>query len=229
MKKNIYKKVITQYYTLLQPKQQDIYSLIAKHHGEEFPKCVKAFLKYAAMTSMSSLANLSNQTISDIETCINDADQEMVKNLVEKECCHEQTYRAQTKFKFLPGHKCFLLLIPSIIEKIKVGKEESNKRLSEFKKIQTPAELKNLLLKKLNQNLMKSNADSVVFNESHVTELKTIISNNALTAKCVISCVQCSATCVVSYNGSWTTSNILRHVKAHLLSKHRQFSTTKQR
>lgn len=181
------------------------------------------------MTSISSLENLNNQTISDIETCINDAEQEMIKNLIEKDCCHEKTYRAQTQFKFLPGHKCFLLLIPSIIEKIKLEKKESSKRFGDFKKLQTPAELKNLLLRKLNQNLEKISAGSVKFDESHVTQLKTVISNNAMTAKCSISCAQCSATCVATYNGSWITSNVLRHVRSHQLSKHHRTTSTKKR
>lgn len=204
---------------LFQPKQVDVFSAIGKSIGDNgFPACVKEILKYTAINSIGSLSKLNKETILDIEKCINESNKSVISGL---NCCHSETYQNQDTFRFLPGHKCLLLSIPAILTELKDVKQNNNKRSFEFKKLLTPTEMADLLVNKLNQHLQKCNVNVKRFQTKDVTDLKTVISNNAVNAKCKISCVQCSSQLPVSYNGCWATSNVLRHVKSHLISKSR--------
>lgn len=197
---------------------KNIYSAIEKFKNIKIAPCIKAILDYAAYNSASSLSVLNDQNVLEIENCINESGRNVIESL---KCCYASIYQQQTPFRFLPGHKSTVLSIPKYISEMNELKKTS--RL-EFKKLLTPAELKAILLRKINQNIGNYNANIGVFSESGVTEVKVTISNNSMSAKCKVSCILCAATVPVVYSGSWKISNILRHVRQHLIAKQRMHS-----
>lgn len=75
--------------------------------GENVPNCLKTFLSECAYDTFLSIQNISNASLSEIERHMN-ACVKVVQNL---DCCHADTYKNQSNFKLLPGHRDFLLSI----------------------------------------------------------------------------------------------------------------------
>lgn len=182
--------------------------------GTPLPPCVKTILKFAAYDSASSLVQLNSQLIVDIENFINDTDKSVIEQL---SCCNAERYKEQVVFRFLPGHKCAILALPSVINRMSGSKKKST--VAEFKKLLTQAELEDMLLTKLHNNVehIKSNGANLLgtFEQSHLSDTKTIISDNSMIAKCTVKCFLCMKSISATFNGSWTTHNIIRHVKMH--------------
>lgn len=182
-------------------KELDIFESLQKFNGIEIPKCIKEILQFAAYDTAASLALITDTHVQEIEKFINESDKHVINQL---SCCYSSVYQGMGHFKFLPGHKCTILAIPSQIARMKNNKPNRTQRLLEFKKLLTKAELADLLLKRLNQYFKKSDATNMIsFSEAHLGEITILITENAMTAKCQVSCVL------------WNISNIVRHVKQH--------------
>lgn len=167
--------------------------MLKKFNGHEIPLCVKVILEHAAYNNCGALLELNEEKVLEIENYINETDRSVIESL---SCCHSDTYKRQNRFTFLPGHKCLILTIPKDINSMNESKKKNSSRLMDFKKLLTPAELKDLLLARLNQNLSKY-IDGVSgcksFSAANLGEVQTIITNNMLTAKCKVSCVECTS------------------------------------
>lgn len=174
---------------------------------------MKSVLRFAAFDSACSLRGLDENAISIIENYVNQSDKSVINQL---SCCNADKYKQQTNFRFLPGHSSILLKFSDQIKQMNESKKKPYKKLSEFKKLLTPIELKNLLLNKLNQHLDKLRWTIGVFTEAHLSNVETIISENTITAKCKVQCVTCGCHVPILYIGSWTTGNVFRHLKTHL-------------
>lgn len=73
--------------------------------GESVPNCVKFFLSVCVYDTLTSIQNISLESIDDIENHMNICT-EALQGL---DCCHADAYKTQSKFKLLPGHRDFLL------------------------------------------------------------------------------------------------------------------------
>lgn len=169
-----------------------------------------------------SLEQFGEEDIISIEKYMNDHGYDVLATL---NCCTCKRYKTQSHFKFLPGHKTALLAIPSKLKQLHCVKKDGGRRLLEFKKLLTNVELREMLLKKLNQNItqiLTSNQMNLSFTEAHLSPIQTIISENSMMAKCDVHCLnaQCSTVTPVVYKGSWGISNVLRHLRKD--SKKRQ-------
>lgn len=196
---------------------KDIFSTIEKFKSIKIAPCIKKILKSSAYNAASNLSTLNDQNVLAIENYINDSGRDVIQTL---ECCYSSVYKQQTRFQFLPGHKSTILSIPKYIDEMNGAKKKNQ---LEFKKLLTASELKKMLLNRINQNI--SNYNNIAkFSEDSITDVQISISDNAMSAKCKINCVECTKIIPVTYTGSWKTSNILRHVRQHLFQKQRRNS-----
>lgn len=76
----------------------------------ELPLCIKKFLSFCAFNSFNTLKELNAQKISEIEQCVSEYGQALLGEL---DCCHSKTYKNQTTFRLLPGHRALLLDLPN--------------------------------------------------------------------------------------------------------------------
>lgn len=157
---------------------------------------------------------LDEKTIAEVENYIAEAGAELIAGL---KCCNATTYQNQQVFRFLPGHKSAILSIPSQIRDMDAIKTKKSKPMLEFKKLLTSADLKMLLLIKLNKSALKLGFKEDSFDEVHLSDIQTIITNNDFTAKCTVQCFGCNVTINALYKGSWSTSNVIRHLKTRCL------------
>ncbi|XP_055308626.1 uncharacterized protein LOC129572640 [Sitodiplosis mosellana] len=192
--------------------ENDVFDTLEHFSGIKFPLCIKTLLRYAAYESKSSCMLLDVKTVAEMEDFLAETGQAVIASL---DCCNSAAYKNQNRFRFLPGHKTCILSIPDQLRNMDAVKRKKSKPMLEFKKLMTSTELKHLLLMKLNQSAVKYGFASEAFDESHLNDVQTIILNNDLTAKCTVQCFQCRTTINALYKGSWTISNVLRHVKIH--------------
>lgn len=194
-------------------KVQDIFSMLEKFNGNKIPECVKTVLRYSAYDTACSLAELNDKQISGIEEFINQSDRLVLRNL---DCCNAETYKNQARFRFLPGHTSILLGIPTQLKKMHESKKKPYKKLTEFSKLLTSAELQSILLQKLNQHMEKTKMveEMGLFTAACISPIQTIISNNTMSAKCSVQCPNCNFVIPILFNGYWVTSNVFRHLKS---------------
>lgn len=154
--------------------------MIGKFNKCKIPECVKCILRYAAFDTACSLSGLDANAISFIENYVNESNKSVIQQLT---CCNAEKYQNQVNFHFLPGHQSILLKIPEQIKAINDSKRKSYKKLSEFKKLLTPGELKNNLLFKLNQHLNRFcwAQQTRLFTEFNLSEVSTVVSENTMT------------------------------------------------
>lgn len=78
--------------------------------NEKVPPCVIKILDECGYCSLATICDLSAEAISEIEKFVD----ENLKHIVEKlNCCNAVTYRNQKSFRFLPGHRFFILNLKS--------------------------------------------------------------------------------------------------------------------
>lgn len=94
---------------------EEIWKKIERKIGDKVPLCVKMCLEFCAYDSLNVLKELNELKIVEIEEYITDCGQDMVNDLY---CCHSEKYKKQTKFKFLPGHRSILKILPEKISGI---------------------------------------------------------------------------------------------------------------
>lgn len=179
----------------------------------ELSPCVKLFLQECAYDTKSSLLLLNEEKIGAIEKHLAQYGKNVIDGL---DCCFSNVYQSQERFHLLPGHVTSILAIPDRIRQSDMNKQKRNPK-GEFKKLLTSAELKKLLLNRLNHSVSKYGFDHP-FEDENITDVRTIILNNDLHAKCIVHCFTCTTVFEIPFKGHWQTSNVLRHVKQfHLL------------
>lgn len=182
---------------------------------------MKAILRYGAYDNKSSCLLLDTNTIADLENYISDVREEVIAGL---DCCYAQTYKNQSRFRFLPGHKTCILSMPNQIKSMDATKKKKSKPMLEFKKLLTPAELKKILLTSLNRSVVKLGVEKDAYDEIHLGDVQSIVIDNDFTSKCTVQCFMCNIAINALYKGSWSTSNILRHLK----EKHLKIGTSNE-
>lgn len=190
----------------------DIFDALEEFNGTTFPLCIKELLQDAAYNTKTSLMLLNEKTLAEIENYLVNNGKNVIDNL---SCCYSAVYRNQQVFSFLLGHKSYILAIPDQIREMNSANKKKRRPMNEFKKLMTSAELKALLLNRLNQSVVNIGFDHRPFMEDHINAIQTMILDNEMTAKCTVRCFNCPLTVSALYKGYWQTSNILRHVKTH--------------
>lgn len=76
--------------------------------GESLPICIKKVLIFSGYDTLSSLQSISPDSITRIENYMDQNGENIIQGL---DCCYHDSYKEQKKFKFLPGHYDFLLIL----------------------------------------------------------------------------------------------------------------------
>lgn len=79
------------------------------------PLCLKTILNATGYDSLASIAELSDERISELQEYITNHERSVVNCLT---CCHSEKYKTQNQFMFLPGHRTILQILPEIVKKI---------------------------------------------------------------------------------------------------------------
>lgn len=87
---------------------------------EELPLCLKKILCANGYDSISSLQELSEKNVDEIEKYMAEFGDSVIKTL---DCCHSEKYKSQVVFKFLPGHKSLLSILGSKISNLRENKK----------------------------------------------------------------------------------------------------------
>lgn len=95
--------------------------------GEIVPNCLKFFLSLCAYDSISSIQNITLESIRDIERHMNSR----LEEVQQLDCCHANAYKTQNIFKLLPGHKTFLLSM-STYKKVNIYSSENQELHTQF-------------------------------------------------------------------------------------------------
>lgn len=90
----------------------DCFDQLLKNLGEPIPFCIKSFLCECGFVTLSSLRGINTSTVAEIEDHMQCYGRTIIQNLF---CCSSQSYKAQNKFKLLPGHRAFILELPKYV------------------------------------------------------------------------------------------------------------------
>lgn len=217
-------------------KDTDFWSLFEKFSGERFehlPILVVSILKISGYDNASSLVELNDEKIQGIEQYITDSQLDWVKDDL------KYPGTADT-FRFLPGHKTFLCVLPSKIKSFQksysklrvetaIGDENSNPNLGthdssynthqdeiDFATTDDLDELKQKLHMKLIK-CSKSINSLLVFAIDHIDSIDLYISKVAKhgkpSYKTNVKCPLCDLTVPCTYVTYWQTGNLEKHLK----------------
>lgn len=84
----------------------DFWQQLENCSGEKFPPCLIKLLKECGYNSYSTITDFTEMDINNMEQFINENLKYVVADF---KCCNAISYQKQTKFKFLPGHRNFIL------------------------------------------------------------------------------------------------------------------------
>lgn len=82
-----------------------IWLKVGKILGERVPACIQKILSSCGYYNLTSLGNISQENIVEIEEQVNG-----YRNVIQElDCCFQDFYKNQDKFQFLPGHSSFIM------------------------------------------------------------------------------------------------------------------------
>lgn len=90
--------------------------MFEKFIGEKCPPCVVSILNENGYSCSATVGMIDAAALGEIESDTNNNLRELIENF---SCCNAETYKRQQVFKFLPGHRNFILKLPIEIQKMK--------------------------------------------------------------------------------------------------------------
>lgn len=189
--------------SLFQSAWQKLEKKHKKIYKSDFPNCVKTLLFSAGYDRNSNLASLNAEKIEEIEKHLN-LDKDIIENL---DCCYSEEYKKLNEFRFLPGHKALILMIPDLI--------------GVSKNVVTDHELKSSLIKKLMTACAKAGAKlpAGTISEANLLEFHRTTKEKDTVCQCTFSCPFCSKTYTIKYKTFWMTNNAWKHLKSGHIEK----------
>lgn len=198
---------------------------LERGNDEKFPKCIKLLLKSAGYDTMTSLSELCDDTIKNIETFHQNR-----KNVIESlDCCYSEFYKTLDPFCFLPGHKAILLGLPKKIQKIKeknitnIGSSSRNRTKNQANiivsnRLESDDELKSKLIDntlKIIKKLSTNDVQTDVVGDVHIIDFERVDNSGNFVCKCIFQCPFCVRKIPVGFKKYWQTSNLGLHLKGH--------------
>lgn len=175
-----------------------------------FPKDLEIILSSCSFDSDSSILGINNEVIKNTESYIND-NKYILENTSYKDISSSK------EFRFKPGHKSILLLLPKALSEYKENAKQKKKNSTQqdnIEVVEVEAEveveqLKEKLLQKLfdfaNKNLFE-----IIFEKSSI---RNYIHSNK--PHCKFSCPLCSRSYKCYHTSYWNISNLEKHLKSH--------------
>lgn len=126
----------------------------------------------------------------------------------ELNCCFSDTYKNQTVFTFIPGHRAAILGIPNQIDRMKAEKQQ--KKQTKKRKTRSLEELKKMLIAQLNNFPSKAgfNLPNDVISELNIVDVvQEKQDDGSFIVNCGFSCPFCNKTTKVTFKKYWWASN----------------------
>lgn len=196
--------------------KKDVFLSIQKEFKEEIPKCLIDILKASGFDTAFTLKSIDDGCINEIETFLT-ANRQLLNTMELPEY-----YKNAEHFKFLPGHKIFLMQIAQQLQtnviRTNVIRTNENAIPADQQTVDAAAQIitiENKLIKKmLNYSATRNLCiNSENFNRGLIENSNIEISKKI--GKCVIKCPICDKKISVVFNKYWFTSNFERHIKQH--------------
>lgn len=205
---------------------KDALCKLQKITKEKFPLCVINILKICGFETIGSLSSLNENVIKDIESYVNEDDE--IFAAVKNQCV---SYKHQTKFRLLPGHKILLitssLKLKTAIEVLSTKRKCTNRK--ENKENETidgnnedTAELRKALLDKILQYCEKKQVP-INKNDFPKEMIEDLEVDSGLTqiygykcASCIVKCPLCTKKYAVRFKRYWYSSTLEKHLRTHL-------------
>lgn len=205
--------------------------------GDKFPPCVVTILKENGYTSSKMVADITSDDVTQIEEFTDKNYRELITSL---SCCNAHTYQKQDRFKFLPGHRSFILRLPIEIERMKQSSSkrpytrrdkdpplQSNDNADMQNESNFPAddeepdianELQQKLVDKLKRPGGKKQRQWVnSMDLSIIKEIELTMHSNGKMKTAIgrLICPFCAVHLTVVHGKYWRTSNLLKHFDTH--------------
>lgn len=177
-----------------------------------FPTDIEKFLVSSGFDCESAILGINKEIIKEIELFVNDN-----KHLLEH-TSYETVLRNNTVFKFKPGHKSILLLLPKSLSEYNAKKNhkkdptlfEKEEEDDETEKENFDEQLKEKLVQKL-INFTRKHFFEIVLDKSLIRNY--INENNK--PICHFECPICNCPIKCYYTRYWNVSNLEKHLKNH--------------
>lgn len=183
---------------------------------EKLPKCLKHLLISSGYDKLSSLGQIDEKSIKEIEQ-FHTTTKCYVNQL---NCCYSEYYKQLESFAFLPGHKVTLLGIPTRIAQIKpeIKQKKPKKQASAASKKTVSNE--DLISNLINNLMQYSGKAGFQFPDGTITDLNIQdfirgTNEDNFVCKCKFSCPFCTKIVPLQYKQFWMTSNVTQHIKMH--------------
>lgn len=190
--------------------------------GEKYLPCIKKWLIHAGYNKLVALAELNDEKIAKLEDHIG-KNPALVAN---SKCCYSDTYKSQTKFGFLPGHKAIILGIARQISRMKEHSSSNSvaKKSKSKVKIRSETQIKSMLIESLSAFSTKFGLKlpAGVISGRNITNFEEMLGDTneenggEKAYQCTFSCPFCINIIPVSYKAYWQSSNVTRHIQHHI-------------
>lgn len=208
--------VFSQNVVQLYPK---IWNDLEKFNKEKYPTCIKSILISSGYDSRTSLVEIDEKKICDIEKFVNKY-RELTNNLT---CCFKDQYQKPGDFSFLPGHVALMMAIPKRIKDMESSKKKSKvpKRIDKKKLTLTDFQLKETLITSLLKYSGKVGYQlpDKSISELNIADFERGSEESGYVCKCQFKCPFCPKAFSLFYKSFWMSSNAATHLKIHIQEK----------
>lgn len=92
---------------------QSFWTKIENKLNQTIPDCIKKVLGVSGFDNEFALEALNEENLSQAELYAHSNHKDVINDL---SCCHAATYRMQSQFQFVPGHRAFILSLPEKLQ-----------------------------------------------------------------------------------------------------------------
>lgn len=110
-------------FLLFKKRDKDFWQQFEEKINDKIPPCMVNILRENGYNSYISVSEINSECIAEMEEYTKDNLTDLIKDF---NCCNGETYRNQTNFRFLPGHRRLLLALAQKANMIK--DEKKNKK-----------------------------------------------------------------------------------------------------
>lgn len=178
---------------------------LARALKTDLPNTLQKILVESSFDCEASILGINTEIIKEVESFVNQN-----KHILEN-TEYEAVLKNNSIFKFKPGHKSVLNLLPQRLRDYKSNKK-SDKKKDGLTQQQEEEQLKDELIEKLS-NFSGKNSLGISFEKSSISNYR--IEKNK--PKCKILCPLCNIQYTCYYTTFWNRSNFEKHLKKHFV------------
>lgn len=197
--------------------------------GDRLPNILITILKRSGYDHVTAVKQLNESKLEAIEIYA----RENLINILRKDPTYSKTYQ---NFRFLPGHRATLLVLPELVQEFSVRASASTnvqvsvesiepnqstqpRQASEILELEVPTEreqneLKKNLITKVEKYSKKIKINDLNFPIGNIGDFDIFIGKTGgATYKCSVKCPKCDIIVPCTFIKHWQTSNLQKHLR----------------